>query len=103
MKHIKISTQTKEVDFLDQKVEIKQLTVKQVKQLQKELDKNTKSKVDSLDTLAIIFKAAVVGAEEMKNSDFEDYPLPALTELSKDILEFNGLGASDNTGGTLGK
>lgn len=103
MKHIKISVKTKEVDFLDQKVEIKQLTVRQIKQLQKDLDKNSKLKVDSLDTLAMIFKAAVIGAEEMKPSEFEDYPLPALTELSKEILDFNGIGATDTAGGKLGK
>lgn len=104
MKHIKIVDITKKVSFLEQEVEVKQLTVKGVKDLQNALD-TTKGADDlgGLKTLSIIFKATVVGAEDMKDEEFELFPIQALTKLSNDILEFNGLGASDDKGETLGK
>lgn len=104
MKHIKIVDITKKVKFLEQEVEIKQLTVKGIKDLQISLD-TTKNATDlgGLATLSIIFKATVIGADEMTDEDFEKFPIQALTKLSNDILVFNGLGASDDKGETLGK
>jgi len=84
-------------------VEIKQLTVRGIKDLQKTLDHNKTDDVGGLKTLATIFKQTVVGANEMKDSDFEDFPIKALTELSQEILVYNGLAASDDKGGELGK
>lgn len=83
-------------------MEIKQLTVKGVKDLQKLLDKH-KDDVTGLKTLASIFKATVVGAEEMKDEEFENFPIKSLTDLSTEILNYNGLGAKDDVGNTLGK
>ena len=94
MKHIKIVDITKKVKFLDQDLEIKQLTVKGVKDLQAALDTKD-AKVDSLDTLGSIFKATVVGAEDMTKEDFEKFPIKSLTDLSKEILIYNGLAAED--------
>jgi hypothetical protein len=84
-------------------VEIKQLTVKGIKDLQKVLDVNKTDDVAGLKTLSAIFKQTVVGAEEMKDTDFENFPIKALTELSQEILVYNGLAASDDKGGELGK
>lgn len=103
MKHIKIIQITKKIPFLDQEVEIKQLTVKGIKDLQKSLDDNKADDVSGLKTLSAIFKQTVVGAEDMKESEFEDFPIQALTKLSQDILEYNGLAAKDDKGGELGK
>lgn len=104
MKHIKIVDITKKVPFMGQEVEIKQLTVKGIKDLQESLD-NTKDATDlgGLKTLSIIFTSTVVGAEDMTEEDFEKFPVSALTELSNEILIFNGLGAQDDKGATLGK
>ena len=104
MKHIKIVDITKKVPFLGQEVEVKQLTVKGIKDLQANLDANKDAKdLGGLATLAIIFKATVIGAEDMTDADFENFPIQALTDLSNEILIFNGLGASDDKGATLGK
>jgi len=102
MKHIKIVDITKKIPFLDQEVEIKQLTVKGVKELQTTLDKS-KDDVSGLSTLSAIFKATVIGANDMKDKDFENFPIQALTELSNEILTYNGLGAKDDKGDKLGK
>tara|TARA_X000001382_G_scaffold26260_2_gene16766 strand:- start:17439 stop:17753 length:315 start_codon:yes stop_codon:yes gene_type:complete len=102
MKHIKIVDITKKVPFLKQEVEIKQLTVKGVKELQLTLDKS-KGDVSGLSTLSAIFKATVIGAEGMKDKEFENFPIQALTELSNQILNYNGLGAQDDKGDKLGK
>lgn len=84
-------------------MEIKQLTVKGIKDLQKSLDENKADDVSGLKTLSAIFKQTVVGAEDMKESEFEDFPIQALTQLSQEILEYNGLAAKDDKGGELGK
>ena len=84
-------------------MEIKQLTVRGIKNLQKTLDINKTDDVAGIKTLGAIFKQTVVGANEMKDSDFEDFPIKALTELSQEILLYNGLAASDDKGGDLGK
>lgn len=102
MKHIKLVDITKKIQFLKQEVEIRQLTVKGVKDLQESMDKH-KEDVSGIKTLAAIFKATVVGAEDMKDKDFENFPIQALTQLSNDILTYNGLGAKDDNGGKLGK
>jgi len=103
MKHIKIVDVTKTVKFMDQDLEIKQLTVKGVKELQKALDTNNDTTLDAIKTLAIIFKATVIGAQDMTEEEFEAFPIEPLTKLSNDILEFNGLGAGDDKGNKLGK
>jgi hypothetical protein len=84
-------------------VEIKQLTVRGIKDLQKTLDVNKTDDVAGIKTLSAIFKQTVVGANEMEDSDFENFPIKALTELSQEILVYNGLAASDDKGGELGK
>lgn len=102
MKHIKIVDITKKVPFLEQEVEVKQLTVKGVKDLQDSLS-HEDATLNAIKTLGVIFKATVVGAEDMTDEDFEKFPINALTELSSEILKFNGLGAKDDKGETLGK
>lgn len=62
-----------------------------------------KDDVTGMKTLSAIFRSTVVGANEMKDEDFENFPIKALTELSNEILVYNGLGAKDDKGGTLGK
>ena len=84
-------------------MEIKQLTVKGIKDLQKVLDANKADDVAGLKTLSAIFRQTIVGAENMKDSEFEDFPIKALTELSQEILAYNGLAAKDDKGGELGK
>jgi len=84
-------------------VEIKQLTVKGIKDLQKVLDVNKTDDVAGLKTLSAIFRQTIVGAENMKDSEFENFPIKALTELSQEILVYNGLAAKDDKGGELGK
>ncbi len=84
-------------------MEIKQLTVKGIKDLQKVLDVNKTDDVAGLKTLSAIFRQTIVGAENMKDSEFENFPIKALTELSQEILVYNGLAAKDDKGGELGK
>ncbi len=84
-------------------MEIKQLTVRGIKDLQKTLDVSKTDDVAGIKTLSAIFKQTVVGANEMEDSDFENFPIKALTELSQQILEYNGLAAKDDKGGELGK
>ena len=67
-------------------MEIKQLTVRGIKDLQKTLDVNKTDDVAGIKTLSAIFKQTVVGANEMKDSDFENFPIKALTDYHKKFL-----------------
>ena len=91
MKHLVGKDITKTVEFLDDKVQIRQLSVGAVMKLQEDL--STENAADSIDTLAKIIRVSVVGAEDMSQEDFESFPLAALMELSQEIMNFAGLKA----------
>jgi hypothetical protein len=99
MKHLVGKTITKEVDFMGDKVEIKKLTVGEVMSVQKLLEKSNKSKSEDAQISLIrdVIKIAVIGANELSDDDFKQFPLAELNALSEEIIGYSGLG-----GGTEG-
>lgn len=91
MKHIKNKTKTKEVDFLDDKVEIKQLSVAAVMALQEELQ--VEDDVESIGTMGKVIRAGVVDAEDMSDEDLHEFPLAELIGLVTKVTEYAGLKA----------
>lgn len=91
MKHLVGKTITKSVDFLGDKVEIKQLSVGAVLKLQKELAKA--DELDSIETIGTIVRTSVIGAEDLSDEDFQSFPLGELLKLSEEIMAFAGLKA----------
>ena len=91
MKHLVGKTVTKTVEFMDDKVQIKQLSVADVLSLQEAL--KDADEADSLETVSKLIRAGVVGAEEMSDEDLQGFPLGELLELSQEVMAYCGLKA----------
>jgi len=80
---------TKSVPFMDDEVEIKVLTVGDVRAIEaktKELAAEGEENVDQLEVLRFVLRLAVVGAEEMADEDFDTFPIAELSSLSEAII-----------------
>jgi hypothetical protein len=91
---------TKNFEFMGSEVEVKKLTVSEVMKIQEFSKQTLKSKSDSaqLDLLKKVIRIAVVGADELTDEDFNEFPLEALTSLSNNIMSFSGLGDNKTEG-----
>jgi hypothetical protein len=76
---------TKEVKFMDGTVEIKVLTVGDVRAIEAK-SKEQKEDGDQLDVLRFVMRLAVVDAEDMTDEDFDGFPVTELTKLSESIM-----------------
>jgi hypothetical protein len=99
MKHLVGKKITKKVEFMNDEIELRKLSVSEVLHIQNLVKKsnNSKDKYEELDLLRDVTRLAVVGAEELTNEEFDTFPLGELTTLSSEIMTFAGLG--DNTAG----
>jgi hypothetical protein len=97
MKHLVGKLLTEKVTFMGDEVEVKKLTVGQVMDLQKVIDKaaNSEDNQAQLKLLCDIIKIAVVGAEELTDEDFDTFPVKELTGLSENIMRLSGLGNTE--------
>jgi hypothetical protein len=94
MKHLVGKRITKKVPFMGDEVEIIKLSVGQVLEVQKLLNKSSKSKSEEsqVELIRDVVKLAVIGANELSNEDFKQFPLAELNELSEAIISYSGLG-----------
>jgi hypothetical protein len=94
MKHLVNKSITEKVPFMGDEVEVRKLTVGQIMDMQKIIQKAEKSKADDaqLKLLCDIIKIAVVGAEDLSEEDFSSFPLGELSELSTHVMRVSGLG-----------
>lgn len=97
MKHLVGKKITSKVPFMGDEVEVRKLTVGKIMGLQKLISKAEKSKEEDaqLKLLCDIIKVAVVGAEELSQEDFDNFPLSELTDLSGHVMRVSGLGGSE--------
>ena len=97
MKHLVNKVITVKVPFMDDEVEVKKLSVGQILELQKVINKANKSKSEDsqIKLLHEILKVAVVGADTITDEEFNSFPMGELSALSEKILEISGL-ASDS-------
>jgi hypothetical protein len=83
---------TKDVTFMNEKVTIRKLNVRQVKEVQ-ELAKSLENADEAgFDILRQIITMAVEGAEGISDTDFETFPMDELSKLSNEIMKFSGIG-----------
>lgn len=96
MKHLVGKQITKKVPFMGDEVEVIKLSVGQVLEVQKILNKSAKSKDENsqVELIRDVVKLAVVGANELSNEDFKSFPLAELNELSEAIISYSGLGGA---------
>ena len=89
MKHLVGKKQVKKVPFMDDEVEIRKLTIAEVFEIQKVLNKKDK---DEMELLREVLRLSVVGAEDMTDDEFNSFPPGDLNTLSEIIMEYCGLG-----------
>lgn len=93
MKHLVGKKITEKVEFMGDSVEVKKLTVSEVFNIQ-DLIKRSQNKKDEYDDVALIkdvIRLAVIGAEEITDEEFNDFPIGELTTLSSSIMSIAGL------------
>jgi len=95
MKHLVGKAQkTVKVPFMDnESVEVKKLTVSQVKEFQKKLEeiKGQDSTESGLDIQRSVIRMGVVGAEDLTDDDLDSFPLEAVVNLAQKVLELAGV------------
>jgi len=101
MKHLVGKSITEKVPFMGEEVEVRKMTVGQVMSLQKLVEKANKSKGEDaqLNLLCDVCRLAVVGADELTNEDFREFPLGELTKLSESVMALSGIGGGAEEAG----
>lgn len=100
MKHLVGKEIVKEFDFMGETVTVRKLTVREVLEVQKEINKLSKSK-DELSQVAIIrelLRKTVKGADTMSDEEFDQFPLSELTALVEQAVAFSGMGGEASKG-----
>lgn len=97
MKHLVNKVMTQKVAFMGDKVEVRKLSVGSVKEIQKFVEESGKSEDGQIQLLRDVIRLSVVGAEEITDEEFNNFPLGELTKLSEEIMKVSGLG--DNSAG----
>jgi hypothetical protein len=104
MKHLVDKVMTEKVDFMGDTVEVKKLSVAQVFEIQ-ELSKSAAKAKDQemaqMSLLMQVLKIAVIGAEEISEKEFNNFPLNELTKLSEKVMSISGLGDGAQEAGNL--
>ncbi len=96
MKHLVGKVITKKFPFMEDEVEVRKLSVKEVFEVQKLVQKSAKLKGEEaqLGLLRDVIKLAVIGAEELSDEDFNSFPIADLSDITENILEFSGIGGT---------
>jgi len=99
MKHLVGKKITEKVEFMEDSVEVRKLTVSEVMKIQELINEsqNKKSKYDDISLIKDVIRMAVIGAETITDEEFNDFPVGELTTLSSNVMRIAGLG--DTTAG----
>ena len=92
MKHLVGKDITSAVQFMNDEVQIKQLSVNSVVTLQAKFQ-DPNADMANIETLVEIVKVGVVGADKLKDEEIQSFPLVELTKLANEIMAFSGLTA----------
>jgi hypothetical protein len=98
MKHLVGKTITQKVPFMGDEVEVKKLTVGEILELQKVINASQKGKQDEekqMKLLRDILRLAVIGADEISDEEFSNFPLGELSELSQQVVSVSGMGTTE--------
>lgn len=90
MKNLVGRRMTKEVAFLGEAVTIQKLSVKEVKEIQ-ELLKTVDLETEPLKLVQGVIRIGVVGAVELTDDDFDEFPPDELNNLVTEVLKFSGI------------
>jgi hypothetical protein len=99
MKHLVGKAQkTVKVKFMDgETVEVKKLTVSQVKDFQSQLDaiKEKDSTDSGLQIQRSVIRMGVVGAEDLTDEELDSFPLDEVVNLAQKVLELAGVRSAE--------
>jgi len=100
MKHLVGKVITKEVPFMGEKLSIRKLSVNEVLEVQKIVQKANKAKGEEAQLVLLqdVIKVAVPEAQELTSEDFKTFPIGELSELTESILSFAGLSGDSAAG-----
>lgn len=82
---------TKNIKFMNEDISISKLSVSEVVNIQAKA-KEVETSDNGLELLKAVIKASVAGAEDLTDSDFDNFPLDELSKLSTEIMKFSGIG-----------
>ena len=89
------ATKTEKVKFMGtETVEVRKLTVAQVRDFQKQMgtvEGEEPSDEKGLELQRYVIRAAVVGADELTDEEMDSFPLDDLSRLVNDILRLAGV------------
>jgi hypothetical protein len=91
---------SKDVKFMDSSVTIRKLSVTEVLNIQEAAKAAGEDETANFDLLKMVIKSATVGAEELSEADFDEFPLDDLSRLSEDIMKFSGIKAKEGNAKT---
>lgn len=83
---------TKNVKFMNEEIKISKLTVAEVLDIQAKAKKMEQDENLGFDVLKTVIRAAVDGAADLSDEDFESLPMDELSKLSAEIMKFSGVG-----------
>jgi len=96
MKHLVGKGMSKQVDFMDDKVNIKKLSVAEIMKIQ---DHGKKAKEgDELSVLRAMIRLAVEEAKDLKDAEIDSFPLDELSKLGAEIVQYSGMAGQQASG-----
>lgn len=84
---------TKKVKFMGEDLEISKLSVAEVMDIQSRAKKMESDETAGFEVLKTVIGAAVKGASELSDEDFQAFPMDELSKLSGEIMKFSGIGS----------
>ena len=83
---------SKEVAFMGSRVSINKLNVSEVRKIQARAANLKDDDSENFAVLRDVLRMSVADAAELTDEDFDSMPMDELSNLSKAIMEFSGLG-----------
>lgn len=101
MKHLVGKEIIKDFDFMGDTVKVRKLSVREVLDVQKQINKMSKSKDENaqIGIIRELLRKTVIDADKMSDEEFDAFPLGELSELVEKSVEFSGMGGGDSKEG----
>ena len=83
---------TKKTKFMNQEIEIRKLSVSEVREIQVAAKAGSEDEESGFDVLKLVIRLGVSGADDLSDQDFDDFPVDELSRISAEIMKFSGMG-----------
>lgn len=90
---------SKKVKFMGGEITINKLTVSQVIEIQNLVKERAETpNDDGFDLLKTVIKMSTEGGADMEDSEFSEFPMDELSNLSSEIMKFSGIQGDQGKG-----